>query len=116
MGAEGAGASARPSLPEAKSDPGPGVSITGVAGSGGAVKVLVENDRTGESRWVAPGGRAFGYSVDYVTPRGGVVSKDGRSQVLELGQNKKAEQPPPAAAKSGSPTPTPKGGSHNEDE
>jgi hypothetical protein len=118
-----------PRLPRSPADSGPNVAITGIAGSGGAVRVLVENRATGETEWVAPGGKAFGYSVDYVTPQGGVVSKEGRSQVLGLGQNKKSESPPAASAKSGSSAPeaapakgkspepasSPKGGSRDED-
>ncbi len=67
------------------------LSVTGVGGSGRDRRVLVEDTATGRSEWVRPGGRAFGYQVDYATDRGAVVSKQGRSYVLELGANKPRE-------------------------
>lgn len=81
--------------PEVGTGPAPAtVAITGVGGSGGDLRVLVEDNATGQSRWVKPGGTAFGYRVDYVTGHGGVVSKDGRSYVLGVGENKPPAKPP----------------------
>ncbi len=85
--------------PEAKK-PGMSLTVTGVGGSGADRRVLVEDTETGRSEWVRPGGRAFGYEVDYATDRGAVVSRQGRSYVLELGANKPAEKPAAAEAPS----------------
>jgi hypothetical protein len=66
----------------------PRISITGVTSSGGSTRVLVEDVNTGKRSWVAPGDSAYGYRVDYATGRGAVVSREGKTQVLRVGENK----------------------------
>jgi len=95
------------------------VSVSGVVtGSDGRKRVLVSDNASGRSTWVEPGGRAFGYTVDYATERGSVLTKRDRTYVLGLGENKPVAKAPEKAssqgdssAKPASPSPTePKGG------
>jgi hypothetical protein len=80
---------------EPSGPPAASVAVTAVVeGGDGRARVLVEDNATGRSRWVEPGGRAFGYEVDYATDKGGVVSKDGRRYVLGVGENKPARPEP----------------------
>lgn len=65
------------------------VAITGIVLGRKTVRALVESNSSGESEWVDVPGTAYGYSVRYVTLRGAVLEKDGRTYVLLLGANKK---------------------------
>lgn len=86
--------------------PAADVAVTAVVrGGDGRARVLVEDNATGESKWVEPGGRAFGYRVDYATEKGSVLTRDGRQYVLGVGENK------PAAAPKADVAPTPGGSS-----
>jgi len=65
------------------------VAITGIVLGRKTVRALVEENSSGESEWVDVPGAAYGYRVRYVTLRGAVLEKDGRTYVLLLGANKK---------------------------
>ena len=89
---------ARPAGPPAAT-----VAVTAVVrGGDGRARVLVEDNATGETKWVEPGARAFGYKVDYATEKGGVLSREGRQYVVGVGENKPtapaAEPTPPDEA------------------
>ncbi len=62
------------------------VYLAAIAGSGENLSVLVVNKDTGDRMWVGVGESAFGYRVTYLTMKGGVLERGGRSYVLELGQ------------------------------
>ncbi len=79
-----------PPVSEAPARPEPRIAITGVTSAGGTTRVLVEDVNTGKRSWVAPGDSAYGFRVDYATGRGAVVSRDGHSEVLRVGENKGA--------------------------
>jgi len=121
MASAGAPATSTVMPPERPAGPAAAVvSVTGVAkGSDGRQRVLVTDNASGRSTWVEPGGRAFGYTVDYATERGGVLSKQDRTYVLGLGENvpaaKAPEKAPAPSGSSGQPTSPspaePKGGS-----
>ncbi len=65
------------------------VAITGIVLGRKTTRALVESNASGESEWVDVPGDAYGYTVRYVTLKGAVLEKDGRTYVLLLGANKK---------------------------
>jgi hypothetical protein len=99
-------AASSPAPPERTRAVEPRIAVTGVTSSGGSTRVLVEDVNTGKRSWVAPGDSAYGFRVDYATGRGAVVSREGKSQVLRVGENKPtgaAETKPAGSSQPASP-------------
>ncbi len=68
------------------------VAITGIVLGRNTARALVFNNAEEEGKWIDVPGEAYGYQVEYVTMKGAVVSKDGRTYVLLLGANRKDTQ------------------------
>lgn len=89
-----------PQMPEPRTEApaqpkAPRLAVTGVTGSGASARVLIEDLDSGKRSWVRPGESAFGARVEGATGRGAVLSRDGKVEVLRIGENKDA---PPAVA------------------
>lgn len=65
------------------------VAVTGIVLGAKTAKALVFSNEEDEGRWIDVPGEAFGYQVQYITMKGAVLEKDGRTYVLLLGANKK---------------------------
>lgn len=87
------------------------VAITGIVLGRNTARALVFNNAEEEGKWIDVPGEAYGYQVEYVTMKGAVVSKDGRTYVLLLGANRKDTQDysVPGAGGGGAPQTPPPG-------
>lgn len=81
------------------------VAVTGVVIGGKTMRALIYDNRSGTSQWTDVPGKAFNYDVRYVTLRGAVLEKDGRTYVLLLGANKKATKRSDYAVPGAAPAP-----------
>jgi len=82
------------------------VYIAALAGRGEDLSALMVQRDTGNTRWVPVGGSAFGYTLDYATLKGVVLSRDGRQYVLELGEGRGEAAPTTEAPKGAAPVVT----------
>jgi len=101
------GSSRGPSGPDGAGGPSGGgvvtVYIAALAGRGESLSALMVQRDTGNTRWVPVGGSAFGYTLDYATLKGVVLSRDGRQYVLELGEGRGEAAPTAEAPKAAAP-------------
>lgn len=81
------------------------IAITGVVLGGKTVRALVYNNAAEEGKWIDVPGEAYGYQIEYVTMKGAVVSKEGRTYVLLLGANRKDTPEYPVAGTQSESTP-----------
>lgn len=81
------------------------IAITGVVLGGKTARALVYNNAAEEGKWIDVPGEAYGYQIEYVTMKGAVVSKEGRTYVLLLGANRKDTAEYPVAGTQSESTP-----------
>jgi len=77
------------------------IGVTGVVHDDAGFRLLIRHNPDGRTQWIGIGEQAFGYTIEFVTLRGAVVSKDGRYYVLPIGANVSGGSKPDASGAEG---------------